>query len=543
MKHYVTLKTDLVSTLDWGSVEDLVILCDDGSVTSSRLLLSLTSPYLRTVLEERQEEEQVSLSWPGITKSTLSSFLRSLTVGGEDIVVDRDLRNILFPDTHKSQVKLEALSPSRGLKEEVEYASEVKDIFEDNEEHKDDIEDNYDDYEDPSSPLPEIPSDDCSSPDSEYEEPKKKKKKRKYNLNNLKQFQGANKATSSVFETKTPRGRFQCFVCVMGFRQEETLLKHVNRKHGPQPAPKCDICGKKFETYPKMQYHRKTLHSERIPCAVCSVIFPASAMGDHMRNKHDESDPQTCEFCAKVFTNPKMFRLHVRKHSQTEDQHNKSRNGYIEKYNQNCNCGLKFTNNKLLIKHYKIVHEGFQECPNCEKVVKDIDERAHRCEKLQPKKREDKSGTCPECGRFFEHAITLWYHMKVTHSKETSECEICGKVFKSYINKNDHVKRNHTEKPTCPICGKQVVNLKEHIGSVHTEESQKRFQCEHCAKGFVDNRKLREHMNIHLNMKPYQCREGCEMAYSDRSNRNQHERRVHGVRGGLARGRQDNIPT
>ena len=68
---------------------------------------------------------------------------------------------------------------------------------------------------------------------------------------------------------------------------------------------------------------------------------------------------------------------------------------------------------------------------------------------------------------------------------------------------------------------------------MHTKEADRGLKCEVCGKGFVDNGKLRDHMNIHLNLKPYKCREGCDMAYSDRSNRNQHERRVHGVRGGL----------
>ena len=71
-----------------------------------------------------------------------------------------------------------------------------------------------------------------------------------------------------------------------------------------------------------------------------------------------------------------------------------------------------------------------------------------------------------------------------------------------------HMKTNHDEKTACVHCGKQVQNMKEHIGSVHTADHNKPFKCDHdhCGKGFVDNRKLRDHMNIHLNMKPYVCR-------------------------------------
>ena len=35
-------------------------------------------------------------------------------------------------------------------------------------------------------------------------------------------------------------------------------------------------------------------------------------------------------------------------------------------------------------------------------------------------------------------------------------------------------------------------------------------------------------MNVHLKLRPYKCRYGCEFAYNDRSNRNAHEKKTHG---------------
>ena len=75
-----------------------------------------------------------------------------------------------------------------------------------------------------------------------------------------------------------------------------------------------------------------------------------------------------------------------------------------------------------------------------------------------------------------------------------------------------------------------------HMETVHKADHDKKFQCKDCVKGFIDKKSLQAHMNIHLKVKPYRCREGCDMAYSDSSNRNQHERRVHGARGGMQRG-------
>ena len=125
------------------------------------------------------------------------------------------------------------------------------------------------------------------------------------------------------------------------------------------------------------------------------------------------------------------------------------------------------------------------------------------------------------------HQSTLWHHMKITHSKEPSMCELFGKEFTSYISKKEHIKYVHKEKQACPMCGKLIADLKDHIGSVHTEEHDKKHNCEVCGKGLMNSRDLKVHMNCHFNLTLFRCREGCDVAYSDRSNRNQHDRKVH----------------
>ena len=65
--------------------------------------------------------------------------------------------------------------------------------------------------------------------------------------------------------------------------------------------------------------------------------------------------------------------------------------------------------------------------------------------------------------------------------------------------------------------------------TVHTPDELKKFQCKHCGKGFWLQNALDIHiMNMHLKLKPYNCRYGCEISYNDKSNRNHHERRKHG---------------
>ena len=35
-------------------------------------------------------------------------------------------------------------------------------------------------------------------------------------------------------------------------------------------------------------------------------------------------------------------------------------------------------------------------------------------------------------------------------------------------------------------------------------------------------------MNVHLKLRPYECRYGCSFRYNDLSNRNAHEKKTHG---------------
>ena len=111
---------------------------------------------------------------------------------------------------------------------------------------------------------------------------------------------------------------------------------------------------------------------------------------------------------------------------------------------------------------------------------------------------------CDLCSQTFTTRKRLNYHKSTAH-KEKIPCEDCGKLYPAAYIKG-HMKQAHTEKATCPICGKQVRALKDHMASVHTSDSEKQFHCEHCGKGFGNQRSLNDHMNIHLDIRPYACR-------------------------------------
>ena len=87
----------------------------------------------------------------------------------------------------------------------------------------------------------------------------------------------------------------------------------------------------------------------------------------------------------------------------------------------------------------------------------------------------------------------------------------------------------HAEKTPCPQCGLQVRDLDHHILYVHTPDCMKKHQCPECGKGFLTSAEVEDHrMNVHLKLRPYRCRYGCEDSYNDTSNRNSHEKKKHG---------------
>ena len=92
-----------------------------------------------------------------------------------------------------------------------------------------------------------------------------------------------------------------------------------------------------------------------------------------------------------------------------------------------------------------------------------------------------------------------------------------------------HHKRKVHMARQCPICGEIFKTLRVHLNTVHKTDSEKKYQCQDCGKGFYDRSKLESHrMSIHIKSRPHRCRYGCDIGYNDVSNRNSHEKKKHG---------------
>ena len=97
---------------------------------------------------------------------------------------------------------------------------------------------------------------------------------------------------------------------------------------------------------------------------------------------------------------------------------------------------------------------------------------------------------CPQCPKYFMLFEGLRLHLKTCLCK----CETCGKVYKSRLMLDRHVRAMHEEKiHKCSVCDKVFTTLnllKKHTSSLHKD------RCDICNKIFRHRRSLKSHVKV-----------------------------------------------
>lgn len=153
-------------------------------------------------------------------------------------------------------------------------------------------------------------------------------------------------------------------------------------------------------------------------------------------------------------------------------------------------CSESFPRIVHLYQHKRVIHK----IPNPEYTTKDY--------------------ICDLCGKAYGTVSMLKNHLKLTHSTATYQCsyceiklktrvylerhendvhlkirkyacQFCGKCFKRKHGLKNHELRHTSQREVCPICGKNVKILKEHIKFAHeTKKEYELVPCPQCGKGF-----------------------------------------------------------
>ena len=301
--------------------------------------------------------------------------------------------------------------------------------------------------------------------------------------------------------------------------------QHFKDKHR-EDLKFCDDCGRQYETFD--EHICKASQFRTISkCIKCDFIVSSdSELKQHFQEVHfSKSEMITvkkhtislyhecirCQYTSKIKSN-------IVRHFQT--MHNLS--------SETCHiCGYVCNSKASLKSHIHYKHkapEGQTKCQKCLKCFPNVEFDGHLCERSKV--------MCNICGKAFGEKSKLKRHIMVEHEKVVLPkpffCHKCDYSCESNAMLKVHMK-THEEKKPCPECGIKVRHLKEHIAVAHTPDQMKKHQCPDCGKGFLDSGKLNKHkMNVHLKLRPYNCRYGCNISYNDLSNRNQHEKKTHG---------------
>ena len=177
-------------------------------------------------------------------------------------------------------------------------------------------------------------------------------------------------------------------------------------------------------------------------------------------------------------------------------------------------------------RHMKVQHMGWYGCHECHV----------SCERKEDLEKHVESHSvnliCDSCGFEVEGSKALTkmrWHKKTVHEAKPKQCPDCGEIVLDKDMKKHKAKAHTSAGAACEICGKVVKRLAHHMQIMHMAESDKRFVCKECGKGFMDQSTMENHrMSMHIKTQPHRCRYGCENSYNDVSNRNAHERRRHG---------------
>ena len=287
-------------------------------------------------------------------------------------------------------------------------------------------------------------------------------------------------------------------------------------KKGPFPEEDfaCGKCGTKFSSEERLDDHKLRIHEVHLKCPLCLKVFRVDQVEVfklHTYNHEQNVDLfETCIQCGKLSHIRARHKAHLNTMGPFHDD-------------QCAQCPQTFKTHEEYKLHVKKEHfdRWVHKCGHCKDEtftdLKDLTLHisfAHKKrsqypkeklikEKVKPKKHK-KPGFCHECGKEY---MELRQHMIQVHLSVDQQvpCSQCDSKFKTPQKLQRHIQDVH-EKIPCSDCGKMVGkrSMSRHIQANHT--MKKNFKCTECGKAFINSANLRDHINTHTGERPYKCK-------------------------------------
>ncbi|XP_065226797.1 zinc finger protein 43-like [Planococcus citri] len=297
---------------------------------------------------------------------------------------------------------------------------------------------------------------------------------------------------------------FSCNLCTSEFKKKYNLYRHLQTVHSVKKFSSTSDYIVKHKD--ELTQHKKVVHETSFACDMCD--YKTSSKGQiqqHIADKHtvaswtskrnaEENDQKHffCATCDKTFSQELTYQEHLNVHSGKRPFSCKL-------------CTASFRARQDLNQHLRTIHSEKQfKCPTCNYVAKHKGKLTEHIKCVH-----DKPFACDKCAYRTGEKGKIQQHIASKHTKALSfVCEVCGNGFKTRYSLQMHMKNIHFPEPkVCQTCGTICPSLSKYNAHVFRcgKEKQK-YKCEKCGQTYVSKEILRDHMNKHLNLKPYKCK-------------------------------------
>ncbi|XP_031631923.1 zinc finger protein 568-like [Contarinia nasturtii] len=260
----------------------------------------------------------------------------------------------------------------------------------------------------------------------------------------------------------------------------------------------CEFCNYVAPSASKLIRHRSIHTSEKpFECNICAKGFTRKDnLKAHMMRIHTGELPFKCNICAKRFAEKNTLKKHMRTHAK--------------QFPFQCSiCRQGFTAKRTKETHEKNCNPRRYECYLCKySTLHKSSLVSHMCIHTV-----GRPFRCSHCSKRFARKSDLESHLRRLNDKAKEQVE---KLFTAEERLESETNSNCVEQPKestsgvksktkCEFCNyvaKYPANLIVHR-RIHTGE--KPFECNICAKGFIQKQHLERHMKTHGNQFPFHC--------------------------------------